>query len=753
MHRIHIDFETRSNVDLKTATSHAYALDDSTDAWCMAYAVDDQPVKIWKLGEPFPADILKVAASGKNYCFVAHNAHFELTIWNYLCTRKYNWPKLPAKRTYCTMAMAYAMSLPGSLENAANATGMTERKDLEGRRLMLQMAAPRRVNEDGTFLWWDDDARKERLYNYCLNDVVVERELEKRLQPLSDREREVWLLDWEINQRGIRVDVPAVRKAIETINKEKERLDGIMHTVTNGMVKGTSDLANLTDFLNFNGIKLDGLAKADIRKALGRELPPAVAAALKARQEGAKSSTAKLKAMLNSVSPDGRIRGTMQYHGAGPGRWAGRKIQPQNFPRGELNLTEADIEDVIKNIDNPAYLSAIHGPPLTVISDALRGFIIPEEGHDLIAVDFASIEARVLAWLANQKHIVDLFRRYDASMIRDKDGHPILDRKGERQYTEDDIYCIAASDIFGRKITKKDKAERQVGKTAVLALGYQGGVAAFLVMARGYNVDMTPAYEPLVSRATSQELTACNSRYKSYIRKHCAAAKAIKKEEWEKLELRDVIAIADADQAMPTYQVIIASDLTKMFWRKANPQTVEWWGLLDDASKESVLENGKMQQVKTCVLDDIHHRDTRFIKSGSFLWLRLPNGRRLCYPYPKIKEMQPPWAEDEADTKPTLCYMGVDSKTHAWQQQKAYGGFFAENITQAVARDFLVEAIFRAEAAGYKVIFHVHDELVCEVPKDFGSVEELETLITAPVEWGFDCPIAAEGWRGRRYRK
>lgn len=713
-------------MDLKTATSHAYALDDSTDAWCMAYAINNDDIQLWKLGEPFPQIILEIAKHSPDYCFVAHNAHFELTIWNYLCTRKYNWPKLPAHRTFCTMAMAYAMSLPGSLENAANAVGMKERKDLEGRRLMLQMAAPRRVNEDGTFLWWDDETRRNRLYEYCKNDVVVERELEKRLTPLSPDERNVWLTDWEINCRGVRID-KAVTKAIETIAKEKERLDEVMHTVTDGMVKGTSDISNLSDFVAFSGVKVDSLAKSDIREALKKSLPPAVDAALRARQEGAKSSTAKLKAMLNGLSPDGRLRGILQYHGAGTGRWAGRKIQPQNMPRGELDLTEADIEDVIKNIDRPEYLSAIHGPPLTVISDALRGFIIPEEGYDFITADFNAIEARVLGWLAGEQSLLEIFLR------------------GE------DVYIHAASAIFAIPLDKITKAQRQVGKTAILALGYQGGVAAFQKIARGSNVDMTPAYIPLLGRASAQELNACNSRYKGYVKKHCLAAKAIKKEDWDSLDLRDIISLADEDPSMPTYQVIIASDLTKMFWRKANPNIVDYWNKLDHAAKDAVMNPGKMFEV--FIPGETPHRHVRFIKSGSFLWCRLPNGRRLCYPYPKIREVKPPWAEDDNETRPTLCYMGVDSTTHAWQDQKAYGGLFAENITQAVARDFLVEAINRCEATGYKVVFHVHDEVVCEVPKDFGSVEELETLITAPVPWGFDCPIAAEGWRGNRYRK
>lgn len=725
---IHLDFETRSNVDLKTATTHVYACDDSTDVWCMAYAIGDEPVQLWKLGDPFPAEILAVATSGEPYYFIAHNAPFELAIWNYLCVRKYGWSPLPAHRTYCTMAMAYAMALPGSLENAANATGMTERKDLEGRRLMLQMAAPRRVNADGTYTWWDDEQRKERLYAYCKNDVIVERELEKRLQPLSDRERQVWLLDYEINDRGLMLDVATIKRAMTTIASEKKRLDDAIHKVTKGMVKGSSDIINLKDFARFHHVKIDSLAKADIRDALAGELPPAVREALSLRQEGAKSSTAKLKAMWLGASSDNRIRGTMQYHGAGTGRWAGRKIQPHNMPRGELNLSEKDVEDVCAHIDQPDYLSAMHGAPLTVISDCLRGMIISKKDHDFIVADFSAIEARVLAWLAGQNDVLDVFR------------------------SGRDIYKVAAADIFGVDYDKVTKDQRAVGKVAILALGYQGGIGAFLVMAIGYGVDMSVAYSSLMARATAEQITKAENMFKQYVRKKCDLAKAVAADDWSDIPLQRVREWAGADPECQSYEVVIAADLTKQLWRQANASTVDYWENLNSAAMAAVMTPKTVYEVK--IPGQHAHRQVRFIKSGSFLWCRLPSGRRLCYPYPQISEIRPPWAEDDSkETRPALIYMGVDSRTHAWQKQVAYGGLLAENITQAVARDFLVEAMFAVEKAGYKTVFHVHDEIVCEVPQDFGSVEELEQLITAPTAWGFDCPITAEGWRGNRYRK
>ena len=570
MTRIHIDYETRSNVDLKTATTHVYALDDSTDVWCMAYAIDEEPVKLWKMGEPFPQDILDAVKKDPKAVFVAHNAHFELTIWNYLCVPRYGWPKLPAHRIECTMAMAFAMSLPGSLENAANATGLEAKKDLEGRRLMIQMASPRRVNPDGTFLWWEDPTRLERLYAYCINDVVVERALEKRLQPLSPEERKIWLLDWEINDRGIQVDIPNIKKAMATVDSEKIRLNTAIHKASSGMVKGTSDLTGINDYIRFSGLKMDGLAKADIRKTLGaiEDRPDlhAVGEILRLRQEGAKSSTAKLKAMLLSASSDQRIRGTMQYHGAGTGRWAGRKIQPHNMPRGELDLSPKEQADAVANIDRPDYITAMYGPPMTVLSDCLRAFIRAQIGHDFIVADFSAIEARVLAWLAGQDDVLEIFR------------------------SGRDIYKVAASDIFNVSYDEITKNQRAVGKVAVLALGYQGGIGAFMTMAAGYGVDMSVAYPELIKRATQKHIDKANAMFKQYVRKWCTNAKAFSKEIWTELSIHGLQELVKTDPDIASYETIIASDLTKQLWREANPITVQYWNELDKASMAAVRE-------------------------------------------------------------------------------------------------------------------------------------------------------------------
>jgi DNA polymerase len=339
----HIDFETRGIVELKKTGVHVYADHPDTDAWCMAYAIDDGPVKLWKMWEPFPADI------DMNTTFMAHNAVFELAIWNRIMVPRYGWPQLKASQCLCTMAMAYAMALPGSLENAAAALGLEIRKDMEGRNLMMRMAKPRRVEKDGTLIWWDDESRMQRLYEYCIQDVEVERELEKRLLQLTPEEQQLWLLDYEINERGIAVDVPTIDRALQIVDVLKEWADEEIYRLTRGTVKSCSQVAVLTAWIESQGVMVDGLAKADVTELLSRDdLPADVRRALELRRDASKSSTAKLKAMRESASADGRVRGTMQYHAASTGRWGGRRMQPHNMPRPVLD--QPIIEQAIETI-------------------------------------------------------------------------------------------------------------------------------------------------------------------------------------------------------------------------------------------------------------------------------------------------------------------------------------------------------------------------------------------------------------------
>jgi DNA polymerase len=315
----------------------------------MAWAVGDEEPGLWRLGEPRPQDLFDHIKNGAT--LVAHNAAFEWVIWNKCCVPKYGWPEIPIEIFRDTMVMAYAMALPASLEKAAAAVGIQNQKDMGGRRVMMQLSQPRRVNDDGSIVWWEDQKKSDILYKYCIQDVKVEHELFSRLMQLSESELNLWHLDHKINQRGIYCDLENVERAIEIVEMEKFRLNEEMKEYTLGEVKTCSEVAKLTAWIADHGVSLEGVAKDDIQELLSTEgLPHVVRRALELRKEAAKSSTAKLIAMRDRVCSDGRIRSTLQFHGAGTGRWAGRGVQVQNLARPNINQDE--IEEVFKTLEN-----------------------------------------------------------------------------------------------------------------------------------------------------------------------------------------------------------------------------------------------------------------------------------------------------------------------------------------------------------------------------------------------------------------
>jgi hypothetical protein len=196
------------------------------------------------------------------------------------------------------------------------------------------------------------------------------------------------------------------------------------------------------------------------------------------------------------------------------------------------------------------------------------------------------------------------------------------------------------------------------------------------------------------------------------------------------------------------YNVKVAdeqADDIKTKWRAAHPRIKQFWYDLENAAIAATVDKGEVKRVGKIM----------FKKAGSFLWCRLPSGRSLCYPYPRVADVEVPWTNKDGTpaTKPALFHWGVDPVTKQWAEDSSYGGKISENVTQAVARDILASALLRLEQHGYNPVLHVHDEVVCEVPKGWGSVDELQEIMERVPTWAEGLPIAVEGWRGTRYRK
>lgn len=650
--KVTIDFETKSLVDLRKTGLAVYAAHPSTDINCMAFAVDEDEILLWLPGMPFPIDLLIALTDGAE--IHAHNAAFEFAIWNQIGIRKYGWPELPLNQVYCNMTMATAMGLPASLEMLAKALNLKVQKDMAGSRVMLQLAKPRKKFANGAVLWWEKTEHPDKykaMYEYCKQDVEVERASSKYLKPLSPKERQVWLLDQKINLRGIRVDLAAVQLAEKIIESEIARLDGEMFTLTKGEVNTCSSITQLADYLTANGVEADSVDKASVTEMLAqKDLPPHCRKALELRQEAAKSSTAKLKAMQSRASADGRIRNTLQYYAAHTGRWGGRGIQLQNLPRPKLKQHQIDRAFELFKADFAAgRIDMFIGPPMSVISDCIRGFLV---GEDLIAADWANIEGRVLCWLAGEEWKIKAFRDFDAGI-------------------GPDMYLLSYSTSFFIAIEKVTNDQRQIGKVTELSMGFQGGVGAFQAMAKGYGVVVTDA----------------------------------------------------------------RADEIKVAWRNAHPRIQAYWYAIEDAALKAVRNPGHAFGV----------RNVAFKSNRDYLMCRLPSGRVLHYPGPKIQEITTPWGAK----KDAVTFMTIDDKNR-WTREKTYGGKLVENITQAVARDILAEGLINVDAAGHSIVAHVHDEIITEGK---GHESELVKIMCKIPSWAAGLPLAATGYKAKRYKK
>lgn len=692
---LHLDYETRSDLDLRKTGLHIYARGKNTDVWCASYAFDEEPVQLWTPDKPVPKRIIEHVDYGGEVW--AHNAPFEVEITNNVVAPRYGFPTISYEQVICTMSMAYAMGLPGSLEGCAAALGLAEQKDMSGSRLMIQMSKPREILPDGTIIWWDEEEKRNTLYRYCIQDTVVERSAGKRMLRLSPYERRVWILDQIINCRGITVDTKALFNALTIVENEKERLNARMKEVTSNQIGTFTAVQQIKDFVQYYGINAESLDKPSIIEFLkDPKIHPLAKQVIEIRQEGGKAATSKFEPMLTGAGSDSRVRGCFQYSGANTRRWAGRRIQLHNLKRPSMK--HKLIEEIMTNIQNGMTAENIHmiyGSPLSILAECVRSFLMSAPGHELLTCDFNAIEARVVAWLAGQENVLEVFRK------------------------NLDIYKVQAGEIFNvRDLATITDIQRQVGKVAILALGYGGGVGAFQQMAAGYNVQMAPVFDYLFSIARPEQRIRASETWKKNGKKY-----EISREEF------------------------IASDLTKIFWREANPQIVEYWGQVEAAAIAATVTPGSVHFAGNPATPN---RRVKYRKNGSFLWCQLPGSGVICYPYPEIRQVKTPWGEK----KDALTYMAEDGQSKKWLRFSTYGGSLVENLTQSVARDLLADSMLRVEYdLKYPIVGHVHDEIICEKPLTTGTLENLSKEMTKNPRWAHDLPIAAGGWVGNRYRK
>lgn len=455
MKELGIDIETYSSNDLPSCGVYKYTEADDFTVLLFAYAVDNGPVQIVDLacGEQLP-DEIRDALTDENVTKTAYNAAFER-----ICLSRFlGLPYMDPAQWQCTMVAAARLGLPLGLAQCGEVLRLTEGKMKEGAALIRYFSLP---GKNGRHMPSDAPEKWEVFKRYCIRDVEVEQAILKnvrRLQPTATDEM-LRVVDQTINDRGVMIDADLVAHAAEFDERYKAQLAEEAVELTG--LSNPNSPAQLKEWLS----KVTGESVASLNKKNLDDLAdkliywPKAQRVLQIRREMGKTSNKKYSAMQQCVCKDGRIHGLLQFYGAArTGRWAGRLVQVQNLPQNHLddldyarNIVKAgDYDEFVMNYSNPTQ----------VLSELIRTAFIAKPGCTFHVCDFSAIEARVIAWLAGESWVLEVFR------------------------SGGDIYCETASKMFGVPVEKHGRnAElRQKGKIATLALGYGGGVSALEAM-------------------------------------------------------------------------------------------------------------------------------------------------------------------------------------------------------------------------------------------------------------------------------
>lgn len=665
MHKLSIDLETYSSIDIKKAGAYRYVDSPDFEILLFAFAIDNGPVTVIDVasGEVVP-EWLVAALHDAEYIKTAYNAPFEIA-----CLSKVYGPMEPSQWRDTMLHGLYAGYTAG-LDATGKALGLSEDKQKlnTGKALIRYFCVPCRPTKSNggrvrNMPYHDPD--KWRLFKeYNAQDVVTEMEIAKRLSafPVPEQVQRQWETDLRINTRGVAVDMEFTDGALEIgaavteeLTEEAVKISGLNNP------NSVKQLVKWLDMETAEGVSVENLRKETVTDllAMGGHSDN-VQRMLEIRQELGKTSTKKYDAIETCVCTDGRVRGLLQFYGANKtGRWAGRLVQVQNLPRtyiGHLDMARRFVKERKKD-----HLRMVYGNAADTLSQLIRTAFIATPGNVLIDADFSAIEARVIAWLAGEEWRLEVFR------------------------TTGKIYEASAAMIFGvpvETIVKghENYALRQRGKVAELALGYQGGVGAMRRM------DVSHALDDM----TDDEV-----------------------------------------------QEIVTN------WRNASSHIRDLWYDMENAALEVII-NGGSRRVRCLTLA----REFDIMQGIPVMSIMLPSGRKLYYINPQVTENR--WGQ------PSIAFFGVDQTTKKWKAIETYGGKLVENCVQAIARDCLAQAIEKLEAAGFPIVFHVHDEVVIDIAPFADNKTMLDmvtSIMTEPIPWAQGLPLGADGWVGSFFKK
>jgi DNA polymerase len=689
---LYLDLETYCTVPIAHGT-HAYA--DKAEVMLLAYAVGEDDPQVLQFPDEIHSDRwaqLRATLGEPSVRVVIHNSHFDRTILRHAMGIV-----IPTSRIHDTMVQALSHGLPPSLGQLGEVLGLPadKAKDKDGKKLIHLFCKPlpdNRILRRATQA--THPAEWERFRAYAANDIVAMRECHRRMPSVNNTptERALWELDQTINDRGVAIDLGLARAAIDAVAKAQVSLKQQAQDITGGAVRSTTQGAALRlQILEQFGIDMPDLQMGTVEKYLADPaVPDALKELLEVRLQASSTSTKKYQTLINGVNDDGRLRGTLQFNGAAR---TGRWAGRLFQPQNlpRPTLKQPMIDAGIEAI-KAGIADMVTDNVMELASSAIRGTIIASP------YKLMGRKKLVVSDLANIEGRVQAWlanEEWKLQAFRNFDAG-----------IGPDLYKLAYSKSFGVRPEDVTDDQRQVGKVQELALAYAGGVGAFVTFAGAYGINLDAMAAKVLPLAPELVVEEADRFF-----------------EWTLREKRSLFNLSD--------DAFVACDTLKRVWRYAHPNITDYWKRLQTLVKQALGTRG------------IEYVDLglRVKVTKTWLLITLPSGRVACYPAPQIK--------NEA-----ITYMGIDQFTRKWTRIQTHGGKLFENLVQAIARDVLAHSMPLIEAAGYKIVLTVHDEIIAEAPDSIEfNAEHLSELMSAPPAWAADMPLAAKGFETYRYRK
>ena len=690
-----LDTETYSECDLRAHGTHRYAEHESTEITVAQFALDDDDPVVIDCTEPHPErdstlNYLKTLLEDPTVTVVAHNAVFDRTL-----IRKCWGIDVPIERWRCTMVKAMEHGLPGGLDKIGEALGVTEdkAKDKRGKELIQLFCKPRPKNHKLRRATRETHPQEwAEFLEYSRQDIVAMREISNRLPSWNFKDGHPELALWHLDQR---------------INDRGFAVDLDLANAAIAAVKVEQarlkqEVTEATDGLVTSLGKRDELL-AFILAEYGVDLPDMKADTLRRRVEDPNLPDGVR--LLLSLRLEATKTSTAKYNALVKATSAdGRLRNTLQFAGAQRTARWAGRIFQPQNMPRPT----MKNEEIELGIQSLLGGFAEVVFDDVMSLTSNAVRGCIVAAPGSKLNIADL-SNIEGRMLAFLAGERWKLKAFAAYDTGDghDLYIMAYARAFGIDPADVAKWQRQIGKVMELGLGYEGGVAAFLTFAAVYNMDLQELADAVwrTVRGT-QQLEDALGMWK-----------------WAEKKRRTL--------GLPM-EIYVACEVLKKAWREAHPMTVQLWHAAGDAVRAAIAKPGQTFPIG-------NHLKAR--RDGAWLRIRLPSGRYLCYLHPEV-------ADDGQ-----ISYMGVSQYTRRWQRIKTYGGKIIENCTQAAARDVLAHNM-QAIDEKYKIVLHVHDELLTETPNtdDYSHVELAAMMSTVP-PWADGIPLAAAGFETTRYRK